>query len=266
MSIQRQAATKAFGVEEGHPTYRLRQARYYELATDIARLAKEKESRGEGPLSVLDVGTYDGVTRKYVEAQAGDLPIEWHGVDIFPYGHEYVHKHTDWQLYHCDLEEGLTGLPSNRFDVVVCEQVLEHLHGAEHASRELTRVLSPGGTLFAGVPIFPHGVHLVRKHLVPVSDRLLKVKKVRGHVQAFSLATFRRLVKDSGPMKIQRARGFRIISGGLLRPLEYCRWWWQLNRLTGSLVPSLCIETQIVAVKTAATPQPEAVAVLSKAA
>lgn len=266
MSIQRQATTKSFGVEEGHATYRLRQARYYELATDIARLAKEKDARGEGPLSVLDVGTYDGVTRKYVEAQSGDQAIEWHGVDIFPLGRAYVYKHAEWQLYHCDLEEGLTGLPSNRFDVVVCEQVLEHLRGAEHASRELTRVLRPGGTLFAGVPIFPPGVHLIRKHVIPRTDRLLGVKKVRGHVQAFSLATFRRLVKNSGPMKIQRARGFRIVSGGLLRPLEYCRWWWRLNRFTGSLIPSLCIETQIVAVKTAATPEQAGAAPLAKAA
>lgn len=266
MSIQRNANTRAFGVELGHPTYRLRQARYYELATDITRLAKEKEARGLGPLSVLDVGTFDGVTRMYVEAQAADQPIEWHGVDIFPHGHEFVYKHADWNLYNCDLEVGLTSLPSNRFDVVVCEQVLEHLHAAEHASQELTRVLRPGGTLFAGVPIFPPGVHLARKHLVPMTDRLLGVKKVRGHVQAFSLASFRRLMKSSGPMEIRRARGFRIISGGFLRPLEFHRWWWQLNRTIGRIVPSLCIETQIVAVKTAATPSKENVAPLSKAA
>jgi hypothetical protein len=44
-------------------------------------------------------------------------------------------------------------------------------------------------------------------------------------------------------------RGFRIISGGLLRPLENYRWWWRFNRRLGARLPAACIEAQIIARK-----------------
>jgi hypothetical protein len=68
-------------------------------------------------------------------------------------------------------------------------------------------------------------------------------------VQAFSLRSFRRLLREQTDFTLLKARGYRIVSGGPLRALENYAWWWKLNRLVGSLVPSLCIETQIVATK-----------------
>jgi len=35
-----------------------------------------------------------------------------------------------------------------------------------------------------------------------------------------------------------------------IEPLEHYRWWWQVNRWLGSMLPSLCIEVQVVAAKT----------------
>ena len=91
------------------------------------------------------------------------------------------------------------------------------------------------------------------KHLVPKLDKLTKKSYVRGHVQAFSLASFQQLLLENGPLEIQKARGFRIISGGILKHLEHYRWWWQINRWLGAMLPSLCIETQVLATKTRAS-------------
>jgi SAM-dependent methyltransferase len=251
MSLRRGPCNSlAFGVEPGHRPYRLQQARYQALAEDVARLAQQRLRAGEPPLKLVDVGVCEGVSRRYIEAHAGTYHIEWHGVDVFPYGQEAVYRHADWSLYEIDLERGMPQLPSDHFDVVLCEQVLEHLHAAPHAAAELVRILRPQGLLIVGVPIFPLGLHHVRRDLVPLVDRLLGSKKVRGHVQAFSLASFRRLLEASGPIQIKQSRGFRVVSGGLLEPLEDYRWWWQLNRRIGQLVPSLCIETQVLATKT----------------
>jgi hypothetical protein len=86
--------------------------------------------------------------------------------------------------------------------------------------------------------------------VIPFTDRLFRVKKVRGHVQAFSKPSFLRLVKRCcQDLEIQSVRGFRIVSGGVLRPLEYCEWWWRLNRRIGALCPTLCVEIQLVAKK-----------------
>lgn len=251
MSVHRTSKTSAFGVEEGLPTYRLRQARYFELACDVSRWALEQFEETRRPLDLLDVGCANGISMRYIEPHAGFRHVRFHGADLFPKGMDRTYKHEQWQLKQVNLEHGLTGYASNRYDVVICEQVLEHLHGCEPAITELVRVLRPGGMLVVGVPIFAFGAHLVRKHVVPAFDRLIRSKRERGHVQAFSKRSFVRLLKSTGQLEVEQVRGFRFISGGPLRPLEYCRWWWRLNRRLGQLAPSLCTEIQILARKRA---------------
>ena len=239
--------TKAFGVEPGYAPYRLRQARYQELGEDMARFAQQCYQRQGRRVEVLDVGVGAGLSRRYAERHDGAEHINYHAIDHYEDGHR-IYKHEDWQYYSNNLENGLPGLESNQFDMVICEQVLEHLQNAPFALEELSRVTKPGGMLVLGVPIFPHGPHLIRKHVVPFFDRLTNHRK-RAHVQAFSQRTFVKLIAERCDVDVQTTRGFRIISGGILRPLEYCRWWWRLNRRVGALVPSLCIEIQAIAVK-----------------
>lgn len=250
MTARRNTVTKAFGVEAGHAPYRLRQARYAEIGADCARWASCHFAATGQHLDLLDIGTWDGVIRMYTEVHPGAETINYHAVDIFPMGEDFVYKSASWTFHHIDLEQGLPGLEPERYNTVICEQVLEHLHNPRLALADMYRVLRPGGKLLLGVPIFPPGLHLARKHVVPVMDRLFRVKKNRSHVQGWSRGSFLQLVRQTCPdLIIERTRGFRIISGGILRPLEYCRWWWQLNRHVGRLVPALCIEIQIIAHK-----------------
>ena len=238
----------AYGVEPGRLPYRLRQARYPELAEDVSQFAQRLHNREGRQVELLDVGVGDGVSRRYIEVHPGSEFISFHAADRYPKGFEYVYKNQLWQHNVIDAEQGLPQLESNRFDIVICEQVLEHLHNTEHAMTELSRVLRPGGLLIVGVPIFPHGPHLIRKHVVPLCDRIFN-RRPRPHVQAFSKRSFLKLLTMNCDIDVCQTRGFRIVSGGLLRPLEYCRWWWRLNRLVGSIVPGLCVEIQVVALK-----------------
>jgi SAM-dependent methyltransferase len=240
----------AFGIEEGELPYRVRQARYFELGQDIARWAWEHHQKLARPLDLLDVGTGCGILRRYAEVHPGSEYIRYEAADIYPRGIECVYKHAEWKHHHIDLNSGMKDIASQSFDVVVCEQVLEHLENYRLAMSELSRVLRPGGLLVVGVPIFPAGLHWIRRHIVPVTDRLFKVKKVRGHIQAWSKRGFvRELQAECPDLDVLVSRGFRIVSGGVLAPLEYCRWWWQLGRWVGRLAPSLCIEVQIIARK-----------------
>ena len=126
------------------------------------------------------------------------------------------------------------------------EPVLEHLPEVNLAMATLTRALKPGGTLIVGVPIFPPGFDLVRRHLVPRIDRLAQKRKPRSHLQAFTLKSFQTALNRNCDLQIDEARGFRILSGGVFRPLENHRWWWQFGRWTGRLAPGLCTEVQVV--------------------
>ena len=237
----------AFGVEpDRRATYELRQSRYQALAVDVAREARKIMADEDRRCRLLDVGAYDGVSRRYIEVHPGAEHIDYEAVDIFPWGTQFVYKHADWTLHHLNLLSGMSSLPSNTFDVVICEQVLEHLSIVRPAILDLIRVLKPNGLLIVGVPIYPEGLHWIRKRVVPLTDRLFRIKKTRGHVQAWSLRTFVREFRSFPELEIQQRRGFRIVSGGVLRPLEFGRAWWKLNRWMGALVPGLCTEVQLI--------------------
>jgi SAM-dependent methyltransferase len=239
----------AFGVEPGYPPFSLRQSRYHALAEDVASFVNARPRSSREPITLLDVGVFDGVSRRYIEVHPGTADVRFHGVDLFPHGKSIVYKQDSWSLGKIDFEDGLTSVESDRFDVVICEQVLEHLRDFKPLLRDIGRVLAPGGLLIVGVPIFPHGLHWVRKTIVPRLDRAFHIKKTRGHIQAFSQKTFLRAFHHHCGLEVLKIRGFRIASEGLLAPLEHLRVWWMVNRRIGDWIPSLCTEIQIVATK-----------------
>ncbi len=245
----------AYGVDpHRRAPYELRQSRYQALGEDVAaevRRIRERDG-ADRRVRLLDVGAFDGVSRRYIEVYPEVEAVDFEAVDIYPFGREYVYKHTDWKHHEIDLTRGLPGVESEAYDIVICEQVLEHLNTVDRAIADLVRVLAPGGLLIVGVPIFTDGAHLLRKHLVPALDRVFAPTRQRGHVQAWSLRTFLREWRSQPQLEILQKRGFRIVSGGILRPLEFTRSWWRLNRAIGAAVPGLCVEVQILGRKRAA--------------
>lgn len=234
----------AFGVDPCRgERYSLRQSRYDALASEVGAVALEF-SRRQQILRLLDVGVDTGVSRRHIEVRPGTECIEYHGVDIRL--RDGIYRQAAWQLYRDDLMHGIPSVPVEAFDVVICEQVLEHLPKTQIAMAALARVLKPGGTLIVGVPIFPDGIHLIRRWGVPLADRLTRRKKARGHVQAWSRRTFVREFLHHTKTELVDVRGFRVISGGLLRGLENYRWWWAANRAVGAWLPGICTEIQVV--------------------
>jgi SAM-dependent methyltransferase len=246
------APRHAFDIDPRRPErYRLRLSRYMVLAQDISDWAGEAAQAGR-TLSVLDVGCGWGPLLCQLEGEphfdnirisACDLAI-----DRGLYKRELYHE-----FFVGDFAEGYPEIGAEPYDVVVCEQVLEHLDRLDRAIAMLVRVTRPGGILVIGVPIFFPPLHLARKHLVPRLAGILRHSETASHLQAFSLFSFLRLLRAYPELNVVKARGFRIISGGLLRPLENFRWWWQLNRRLGELLPALCIEVQIILRKSRAS-------------
>ncbi|BBM81880.1 class I SAM-dependent methyltransferase [Candidatus Uabimicrobium amorphum] len=231
--------------------YRLRMARYQAIGETVSDFIRKYDTKGS-QLKILDVGGDEGRILRHIEAYPNAKDVRCDLIDLFPKGSDGVYKKENRKLYTADFEtDGLKEIPDNTYDVAICEQVMEHLHHPEFLASEIHRVLKVGGMAILGVPSFPYGVHWFRIYLVPLLDKVFAKKKVRSHVQGFCLSTFTRLVKKSGNWKIQSRRGFRIISGGILRKLEFYRWWWRFNRFLGSLIPCMCIEVQLVVVKKA---------------
>jgi SAM-dependent methyltransferase len=243
---QAAAPRLAFGVDPSRPErYSLRQARYAALADDISEWAGIAAGGGQ-TLSVLDVGCGWGPLLRHLDTKPHFDNIAISAADVRDTALYRKDIYRDYVIG--DLTGGYPEIPSGHYDVVVCEQVLEHLAALDIALATLVRVLCPGGRLIIGVPIFPPPLHLARKHLVPLLPGMLRPDD-STHQQAFSLASFLRELRKEPSLTVEMARGFRIISGGLLRPLENHRWWWRFNRRLGEIVPALCIEAQIIARK-----------------
>ena len=244
---ERSAPGLAFGVDPTRPErYSLRQARYEALAADISAWAGEAAKRGE-TLSLLDVGCGWGPLLCHLKERSHFANIALSGTDLTD---TRMHSRELYREFFVgDLAAGYPQIPAQRYDIVVCEQVLEHLERLDTALDTLLRVLRPGGTLVVGVPIFLPPLHLARKHLVPLLPGFLRPDD-STHEQAFSMRSFLRELQKRPELIIRKVRGFRIVSGGLLRRLEDYRWWWRLNRRLGELIPAACIEIQIIARKT----------------
>jgi len=243
----------AFGVDPFRAElYSLRQARIHEIARDIQDMAAHAESGGRR-LSVLEIGVEYGLLKKHLDVWPAARNVDFYGADI---NRDTANTVRDWAGFWIgDLCDGYPDIPSQSFDVIVCDQVLEHLTTLDKALHTLERLLRPGGILCVGVPIFPHGFHLLRGPLVALADRLHP--KPRGHVQTFSHRSFRQLIRTCTTLEILSSRGFRIVSGGILRPLENYRAWWRFNRWLGRRVPGLCIEVQIIARRSTAGASPD---------
>ena len=235
----------AFGVDPSRPhAYSLRQSRYDALAADIDRWAGDAAAAGR-QATLLDVGCDWGVLLRYLDTRPNFDNIAITAADFVD---KAVYRRERYERFVLgDVSGGYSELASTSFDIVVCEQVLEHLEDLDGALATLDRVLKPGGKLVLGVPVFLPPLHLIRKHVLPTVFRVLPVRDLGTHHQAFSLYSFLREVRRIRPQfRMLQVRGFRIISGGLLAPLENYRWWWRLNRRIGEWVPAACIEIQAI--------------------
>ncbi len=235
---------QAFGVDPSRRQfYSLRQSRYEALAQEVSDLAA-RAARSGLKLSVIDVGCGTGTALRYLEAKPHFEAIILSGADLTD--HRAYKQDRYEQFYVGDVINGYPQIPSNSFDVVICEQLLEHLTEIGVAiETTLARILKPGGTLIVGVPIFPAPLHILRQRVVPILDAIVRRKRGRSHLQAFSLSSFLHQMRQQH-LKLVKVRGFRIVSGGILRPLENHRWWWRFNRWLGERVPAVCIEVQAI--------------------
>ncbi|HVS32435.1 MAG TPA: class I SAM-dependent methyltransferase [Thermoanaerobaculia bacterium] len=118
----------------------------YENASEMNRrnlitLAR-RAGGGHGVKRLLDLGCDDGMwSRRLAEAVGAE---EIHGVEVVEEQARRA-KANGVQVYTIDLNRPLTDLPSNAFDVVHANQVIEHVSSVDLFVSEVYRVLKPGG-------------------------------------------------------------------------------------------------------------------------
>lgn len=161
---------------------------------------------------LLDMGCGDGAYTK--EWAARVQPAELHGVEIWEDAVS-VARERGLTVHIADLNEPLPLLDSF-FDVILCNQVLDHLYNPDNLLREVHRLLRPNGyaiisigniaawhnILSLGLGFQPPLIHaspevLVGNPLSPFADEALP-SKGHGHLRVWAWMGFRDLLKHHG--------------------------------------------------------------------
>lgn len=132
-----------------------------------------------------------------------------------------------------------------RFDIVLCNQVLEHIAQDKRVIAEIHRILRPGGILILGVPNEGCAMGRLRNKVLQRS-----ILRMTDHVNFYTQKTVTGLLTTAG----YSLRS--IVCAGFLTPhsvLHYAlsrfaqgRW---LLRVLGRILPSQCAELIVVAGK-----------------
>lgn len=185
-----------------------------EVHRSILNLLRQIASTDEVS-ALLDVGCWDGSTTiEYARSTGGARP---YGIEVFPEPAS-VASQRGVSVAVMDLERDRFPWPDQSIDVVVCNQVFEHLKNVWQPMSEIARVLRNGGHLLFSAP-----------NLASLHNRLLLVFGVQPtsirifgpHVRGFTLGQARAFLCAGEVFRIRRvtAAGFYPLPARWARPL-----------------------------------------------
>ena len=143
------------------------------------------------PASVLDLGCGNGVLTKKISDSG--FPVI--GVDPSESGVEGAQKmFPDLDFRVCGVYDDPISVGLDKFDIVVAEEVVEHLYFPDELLKFSRKVLKPGGKIIITTPYYGYLRNLLLAifnrwdhHLTPLWDH--------GHIKLFSKWSRRRLLE-----------------------------------------------------------------------
>jgi SAM-dependent methyltransferase len=184
-----------------------------------ARLrALPRASHGGAPV-LLDVGCWDGEgTTRYAEAMGG---ATLRGIEVFE-AQARAAEARGVEVARLDLESGAFPWPDASVDVVVCNQVLEHLKNIWQPMSEMHRVLKPGGHTVLSVPNLGS---LHNRLLMLFGRQPTSIRTFGPHVRGYTYREFRAFVTREGAYALVHASsvGFYPVPSPAAEPLA---WLW----------------------------------------
>lgn len=185
-----------------------------EVQRTIERLLQLNGATASGPRRLLDVGCWDGgATLRY----ASVIGARAAGIEVFETPAAQAAA-RGIEVARADIERESFPWPEASFDVVIMNQVLEHLKNVWWAMSEAHRVLKPGGTLIVSVPNL---ASLHNRLLLALGVQPSSIRTFGPHVRGFARSEFERFVAHGGALRIERSIGvgFYPLQGSWGNPL-----------------------------------------------
>jgi SAM-dependent methyltransferase len=162
----------------------------------LERIARQQP----GSRALLDVGCWDGShTERYARVLGGPA----FGVELFE-GPAREAESRDITVARLDLETGAFPWADGSMDVVVSNQVFEHLKNVWRPMSEIYRVLKPGGWLVLSVPNLGS---LHNRVLLALGRQPTSIRTLGPHVRGYTFGEIRRFVALDGGFRVTRASG-----------------------------------------------------------
>jgi SAM-dependent methyltransferase len=171
-----------------------------EVDHTIARLVEGLAGRGPAARALLDVGCWDG---EHTERYARLLKCQAHGIEVFEAPARRAGE-RGIEVARVDLETQRFPWPDASMDVVVCNQVFEHLKNVWTPMSEIARVLRPDGWLVLSVPNLGS---LHNRALLALGRQPTSIRTLGPHVRGYTFGEIRRFVGLGGAFAVERALG-----------------------------------------------------------
>ncbi len=168
-----------------------------EVGREIERLLRGLAGERPGP-TLLDVGCWDGGFSRRCGAALGAERIL--GVEVYE-GPAATAERRGLEVARVDLETGRLPWADGSVDVVVCNQVLEHLKNVWLPMTEMHRVLRPGGHAILSVPNL---ASLHNRVLLALGRQPTSIRLFGPHVRGYAFGEFCDFVERGGAYAIER--------------------------------------------------------------
>jgi SAM-dependent methyltransferase len=166
--------------------------------------------------TLLDVGCWDGeFSQRCGEALGAGRIL---GVEVYE-GPAAAAVGRGLEVARIDLETERLPWPDSSVDVVVCNQVLEHLKNVWLPMTEMHRVLRPGGHAVLSVPNL---ASLHNRVLLAIGRQPTSIRVFGPHVRGYTFREFCDFVERGGAYEIERccSAGFYPVPSPWSGPLS----------------------------------------------
>jgi 2-polyprenyl-3-methyl-5-hydroxy-6-metoxy-1,4-benzoquinol methylase len=162
------------------------------------------------PYKIIDIGCGDGSTTARI---ASYFDINMNNVYGVEYNDDLINISSKlFNVDKIDLEVDDIPYENNTFDLVICNQVLEHLKHYRKVIDDLIRITSKEGYIIIGIPNL---AHLLNRIYLLFGSQPLCIHLNSSHVRSFTHKSFAKMLISLHMVKLLNCKG------SLMYPLPY---------------------------------------------